>query len=166
MKEGRALQNILLVSGLVGMLLLAFAFDLIIQNMVNQNAQTGMLVTTLVWLFPLMLFLWSLAAIGLVWWMISGGGYSRSVCWIYLIVGLLLLFISPILFVNEFPDSFYIIVQYLTPGSLLSQAGGAAAAIGLLSMWFWKPSSSLDDEDEDIEEIEVAVEVDNNGGSR
>jgi len=163
MKEGRSLQSILLLSGLVGMLLLALVFDLLIQYLMQMNSETGTLMVALVWLFPLLQFLWLLAPVGVVWLMLSGGGYSRWVSIVFLIVGLLLLYINPILFVNELPDSLYVIVQYLTPGSLLIQGAGAAAAIGLLSLWFWKSSSKLDEEDVDVEEIEVAVEVDKNG---
>jgi len=163
MKEGRSLQNILLVSGLVGMLLLAFVFDLIIQNLIQINTQSGTLMVVLVWLFPLLQFLWLLAPIGLVWLMISGGGYGRWVSWVFLIFGLAFLYINPVLFVNELPDSLYVIVQYLTPGSLLIQGAGAAAAIGLLSLWFWKPPSISEEEEVEVEEIEAAVEVDKNG---
>lgn len=165
MSEGKGLQNMLLVSGLVGLLVLGLVFDLIIRALVERNAQTGMLDVTLVWLFPLLQFLFMAAVVGLVWLMIAGGGYSRWVSVVFLLVGLLVLYTNPILYTNELPDSFYVVVEYLAPGSVLFQAGGAAAAIGLLSLWFWKEPQAevgevVEQEKPEISEGDAEVRVD------
>ena len=141
MSENKALHNILLITGMVALVLLSLLFDLAITALAEQNAQGGGLEVTLVWLFPLMELIWMLAVVGLVWFFATGGGYSRWISLIYLIVGIFLLYTNPVLFVNELPDSWYVLVQYLSPGTLLFQAGGALAAVGLLSLWFWKPAS-------------------------
>jgi hypothetical protein len=107
MNESRALKNILLLSGLLGVLVLAFVLDLVITTLAERNAQLGGLDTTLVWIYPMLQLLWMLGIVGLIWLMVSGGGYSRWVSVVFLLVGLLLLYINPILFVNELPDSWY-----------------------------------------------------------
>lgn len=154
MSEGKGLQNLLLLSGLVGILVLGLVFDLIIRALVERNAQTGTLDATLVWLFPLLQFLFMAAVVGLVWLMIAGGGYNRWVSVVFLLAGLLVLYTNPILYTNELPDSLYVVVEYLAPGSLLFQAGAAAAAIGLLSMWFWKEPQAEGDQVVEPESME------------
>lgn len=154
MSESRGLQNLLLVSGVIGLLVLGFVFDLILQALLDRNAQLGTLDTTLVWFYPLLQFLFVAAVVGLVWLMIAGGGYSRWVSVVYLLIGLALLYYNPVLYVNELPDSLYVVVQYLAPGTMLLQAAAAAAAIGLLSLWFWKPPEKEDEPLKDTGETE------------
>jgi len=158
MKDRHGLQNILLLTGMVGLLVVAVIFDLIIRNLAERNSQSGILDTTMVWMFPLLQFLFMLAALGLVWLLIAGERYSRWVSAVFLFVGLVLLYINPILYVNELPDSLYVIVLYLVPGNLLFQASGALAAIGLLSLWFWK-GSPKETEQSKVFEIEVEEPV-------
>jgi hypothetical protein len=145
MKE-KSLNTALLIGGMIGILLLAFAFDLILQVLVNRNSTQGGLDQMLVWLFPLLQLLWAVAAIGLVWLMISRGGYSRLVSAIYLVFGLLVLYSTSFLFVLPVPESFYVIIQYLSPGTTLYQASGAVAAIGLFSLAMWKPAKQVEEE--------------------
>ena len=155
MKEERPLRNVLLLSGMAGLLVLALILDLILKVLVERNSQLGGIDTTLVWIFPLFQLLWMVGVISLVWLMISGGGYSKWISAIFLIVGLFILYANPILYVNELPDSLYILVEYLSPGTMLFQAGGAVAAIGLLSLWFWKESKEEMDEIETIQIVEL-----------
>jgi hypothetical protein len=161
MKPGRGLQNALLLSALAGLFVLAIVFDVITRALTDRNSQLGGLDATLVWMYPLLEMLWVLAALGLVWFMASSGYYSRWVSVIYLVVGLLILYTNPILFVNELPDSLYVVVQYLAPGTMLFQAGGTFAAIGILSLWFWKSSEERVEETivDQIEEINDSHEI-------
>ncbi len=129
--------NFLLISGLIGLLLLALIFDLILTGLIERNATQGGIDTTLVWIFPLLQMLIMVALIGMVWLVFSSGGYSRWVCAVFLALGLLILYTNPILYTNELPDSWYVIVQYLSPYSLVAQVGGAAAAFGLVTLFFW-----------------------------
>jgi len=152
MENSRSLQNLLLLSGMFGLLALGLVFDLILQGLVERNAQLGTLDTTLVWIFPLLQFLFMAAAIGLAWLMIAGGGYSRWISVACLLVGLVILYINPVLYTNELPDSLYVVVEYVSPGKMLFQAGGAATAIGLLSLWFWKPGAANAAEEEEEED--------------
>jgi uncharacterized membrane protein len=159
MSENKALHNILLLTGMVALVLLSLLFDLAITALAEQNAQGGGLEVTLVWLFPLMELIWMLAVVGLVWFFANGGGYSRWISMIYLIVGIFFLYTNPVLFVNELPDSWYVLVQYLSPGTLLFQAGGALAAIGLLSLWFWKKPASTTEADNHEEGKDLEIEA-------
>jgi len=143
MKE-KSLNTALFTGAMVGILLLAFVFDLLLNSLTARNATEGGLDQLLVWLFPLLQLLWMVAAISLVWLMISSGGFSRLVCVIYLVVGLLILYSTSLLFVLPLPENFYSLIQYLSPGSFLYQASGAVAAIGIFSLAMWKPASPVE----------------------
>jgi hypothetical protein len=158
MKPEKGMQNLLLISALAGLFLLAIVFDIITRILTDRNSQMGGLDTTLVWMYPLLEMLWVLASLGLVWLMISSGFYSRWVSVIYLVVGLIILYTNPILFVTELPDSLYVVVQYLFPGTMLIQAGGTFAAIGILSMWFWK-SPGDDSAEVELENLEATTDA-------
>jgi hypothetical protein len=131
------LNDLLLLGGLAGLLILAFLLDTL-RNSLLTNAGTGEEQVKLFFLFPLMELVLMLAALGLIWLFLSSAGYSRWVTVIYLVVGLVLLYTLGILSVLPFPDSFYNVVLYLSLESYLFQAGGAAAALGLISLFFWK----------------------------
>jgi len=142
---------------MIALLVLALVLDVLITGLVDRNAQTGALNVPLVWLFSLFQFIWMLGAIGVVWLMISGGGFSRWVSLVYLLIGLIILYTNPILFVNELPDSLYVVVQFVSPGTLVFQAGGVLAAVGLLSLWFWKkPQVEEPDLSEPVKENVIA----------
>lgn len=158
MDEGKGLHNLLLMTGAIGLVVLGLVFDLILQALLERNAEIGTLDATLVWIFPLLQFLFIVALVGLVWFMIASGGYSRWVSVIYLLIGLILLYYNPILYTNELPDILYVAVQYLAPGTMLIQAGAAVAAIGLLSLWFWKAPPKEDALPEEPGESEAGEE--------
>jgi len=143
MDKGKALNNLLLISGLFGILLLGLVFDLGINGLATRNAETGTLSATLVWMFSLLELLLMVGIVGLIWLAVSGGGFSRWVSVVYLVVGLIILYTNPILYVTEMPDSLYVVVEFLIPGSMLYQAGGFAAAFGLVSLFFWKKEKDL-----------------------
>ncbi len=155
MKE-KSLNTALFTGAMVGILLLAFVFDLLLNSLTARNATEGGLDQLLVWLFPLLQLLWMVAAIGLVWLMISSGGFSRLVCVIYMVVGLLILYSTSFLFVLPLPDNFYTLIQYLSPGSFLYQASGAVAAIGIFSLAMWKPASAVEPVPEAAQEAGVS----------
>ncbi len=62
MKE-KSLNLALLTGAMIGMLLLAFVFDILLQALVDRNSSQGGLDQLLVWLFPLLQLLWMVAAI-------------------------------------------------------------------------------------------------------
>jgi hypothetical protein len=145
MKE-KSLNLALLTSAMIGLLVLAFVFDILLQALVERNASQGGLDQVLVWLFPLLQLLWMVGAISLVWLMVSGGGFSRLVSVIFMLVGLLTLYSTSFLFILPVPQSFYLIIEYLSPGTFLYQASGAVAAIGIFSLAMWKPAKAVEAE--------------------
>ncbi len=153
MKE-KSLRLALLVGAMLGLLILAFIFDILLQRLVELNSSQGGLDQLLVWLFPLLQLLWMVGAIGLVWWMVTGGGFSRWISVIYMVVGLIVLYSTSFLFVLTLPESFYGLIQYLSPGTFLYQASAAVAAIGLFSLAMWKPATPVEGEAEEVQEDE------------
>jgi hypothetical protein len=156
MEKGKNLTNLLLISGLIAILLLGLIFDLIVNGLASRNAETGILSATLIWMFSLLELLLMVGIVGLTWLAVSSGGFNRWVSLVYLVVGLLVIYTNPILYVSEMPDSLYVVVEFLIPGSMLYQAGGFAAAFGLVSLFFWKSEKNIigeepDDSDENEE---------------
>jgi len=136
-RTSRRLNDLLLLGGLAGLIILAFLLDTL-RNYLLTGAESTSSQVKLFFLLPLMQLLMMLAALGLIWFFLSSAGYSRWITIVYLVVGLVLLYTLGILSVLPFPDSFYNVVLYLSLESYLFQSGGAAAALGLISLFFWK----------------------------
>jgi hypothetical protein len=138
---GRRLNDLLLVSGLAGLVTLAVLLDLL-RNALLNGAETVGDQQRLLFLLPLMQLLLMLAVLGLIWVCLTSAGYSRWVTVVYLLVGLILLYALALLAVLPLPDWIYTLALYLSPESYLFQVGGAAAALGLISLFFWKPPAA------------------------
>jgi hypothetical protein len=136
-RTARRLNDILLVSGLAGLLLLAGLMDAL-RRMLFAAAQSLADQQRLLFLLPLMQLLLMLAALGLIWVAVSGAGYSRWVTAVYLVIGLALLYGLGLLSALPFPDWLYGVTEYLSPDGYLFQVGGVSAALGLISLFFWK----------------------------
>jgi hypothetical protein len=136
-RTARRLNDLLLLGGLAGLIILAILLDSL-RNFLLEGAETAGDQKRLFFLLPLMQLLVMLAVLSLIWLCLSSAGYSRWVSAVYLAVGLLLLYAMAFLAVLPFPDWMYNLLLYLTPESYLFQAGGAAAALGLISLFFWK----------------------------
>ena len=132
----------LLLSGLIGLVVLAILMDILRRAMIDRVESLGD-EQRLLFLLPLMQLLLMLAVLGLIWVAHSGAGYSRWVSVIYLVVGLLLLYTLGLLSALPLPDAIYTIVLYLSLDSFLFQVGGAAAAFGLISLFFWKKEKTI-----------------------
>jgi hypothetical protein len=141
-RTARRLNDLLLLGGLAGLLILAFLLDTL-RNSLLTNAGSSEEQVKLFFLFPLMELVLMLAALGLIWLFLSSAGYSRWITVVYLVFGLVLLYTLGILSVLPFPDSFYNVVLYLSLESYLFQAGGAAAALGLIGLFFWKADKKV-----------------------
>jgi hypothetical protein len=143
MKE-KSLNLALMIGAMVGLLALAFVFDISVQALVGRNTTQGGLEQWLVWLFPLCQLLLMVVTVGLVWLMVSSGGFSRLVSAIYILFGLLILYSTSLLLVLPVPESTYFIFEYISPGTFLYQASGAVAAIGIISLAMWKPAKPVE----------------------
>jgi hypothetical protein len=146
---GRRLNDLLLVSGLAGLVTLAVLLDLL-RNALLNGAETVGDQQRLLFLLPLMQLLLMLAVLGLIWVCLTSAGYSRWVTVVYLLVGLILLYALALLAVLPLPDWIYTLALYLSPESYLFQVGGAAAALGLISLFFWKPPAAAPDIEEGL----------------
>jgi len=135
-------NQVLLIGVLIGVLVLAFIFDLLIKLLMNGDAILGGTDSFLIWLFPLMQLLLMVGGVGVVWLMVARGGYSRLTSIIYLVVGLFILYCSSVLYILPVPESVYVVFDYLSPGSFLYQASSVAAAVGVFSLAMWKPAES------------------------
>jgi hypothetical protein len=76
----------------------------------------------------------ALGGLGLFWYLFSSIQKDRPVGIAFTIVGLLLLFLTPLLFFLPVPMTLYALVQYVSPGSYLFQAGALLGVAGLLSL--------------------------------
>ena len=138
----RRMNDWLLLSGLVGLLVLAILMDIMRQAMLDRVETIGD-EQRMLFILPLMQLLLMLAVLGLIWVALSGAGYSRWVSVIYLVVGVLLLYTLGLLSALPLPEAIYYIVLYLSVDSYLFQVGGTAAAFGLISLFFWKKEQKI-----------------------
>ena len=141
-QTSRRLNDLLLLSGLVGLLILAILLDILRRAMLDRAESIGDQ-QRMMFLLPLMQLLLMLAVLGLIWVALSSAGYSRWVTVVYLVVGSLLLYVLGLLSALPLPEAIYIIVLYLSLDSYLFQVGGAVAAFGLLSLFFWKEEKKI-----------------------
>jgi hypothetical protein len=141
------MNDLLLLSGLIGLLILAILLDIIRRAMIDRVESIGD-EQRLLFLLPLMQILFMLAVLGLIWVALSSTGYSRWVTVVYLVVGLLILYALGLLSALPFPDAIYVLALNLTLDSYLFQVGGATAALGLLSLFFWKEEKQVVTESE------------------
>jgi hypothetical protein len=141
------MNDLLLLSGLISLLILAILLDFVRRAMLDRVETIGD-EQRMLFLLPLMQLMLMLAVLGLIWVALAGSGYSRWVTMVYLVVGLLILYALGLLSVLPLPEAIYVIVLYLSLDSYLFQVGGAAAALGLLSLFFWKEEKQVVSESE------------------
>ncbi len=134
MSNSKLLPRLLLFSGMIALLLMAFLFDLAVTGLQIRNSEGAGLEPLLVWLFPLFELLLALGGLGLFWYLFSSAQKDRPIGSAFTIFGLLLLFLTPLLFFLPVPMTLYAIVQYVSPGSYLFQAGALLGVTGLLSL--------------------------------
>ena len=132
MQTSQKLNTFLLISGMIGLLVITFIFDFILEVVVARNEQGGM-IPILVWLFPILDLVWVLLGLGLFWFMLQDS-QSRLVKIFYLVVVLALLFTPSLLFVLPVPESWLPLVPLLSPDRYLFHASAMVAGIGLLSL--------------------------------
>ena len=138
MSNNRLQNSFLLTSGMIGLLVLAFILDLVVRSMMLKNVEGAGFESILVWLFPLFSLLWMLAGLFLMRHMFTSGAYSRAVSIILLIISLPILYGTSLLFVLPAPESFYRLVEYISPGTFLFTASAFTAAASLLSLFMWE----------------------------
>lgn len=147
MKRNSFLNDLMLVSGAPGLILLALLFDTILRTMATPTAEQQVpLNKTVVFMAPLFALLVMLALVGVIWMFLANRGYGRVVPLVYTVLGLILLYSTAVLFVTPAPDSWYILVLYLAPDTLAFQASAAVAALGLVTLWFWEKPTEESDE--------------------
>jgi hypothetical protein len=138
MSKNRLQNSFLLISGMIGLLLLAFILDLVVRSMLMKNVEGAGLESILVWLYPLFSLLWMLAALFLIRHMFVSLEYGRVVCIILLVISLPILYGTSLLFVLPVPQSFYQAVEFLSPGTFLFTASAFTSAASLISLFLWK----------------------------
>jgi hypothetical protein len=139
MRSEKLLPRILLFSGMAGLLVMAFIFDFILNSLQVENVGGAGYEPVLVLLFPAFALVLVLGALGLFWYQFSSGDHSRAVGVVFSVVGLLLLFATPLLFFLPVPMSVYAVVQFVQPYSYAFLASALLAGSGLLSLFLKKP---------------------------
>jgi hypothetical protein len=134
MSEEKTLPRLLLLSGLIALLVMSLLFDIGTSALQVKNSEGAGLEPLLVVLFPVFEVLVVLGGLGLFWFLFTSPGRDRLIGWIYAIVGLLIVFLAPLLFFLPVPMAVYALVQYVAPGSFLIQAGALLGVGGALSL--------------------------------
>jgi len=134
MRNENNLRQVLLLSAIIALLLLALIFDVVVTSLQVQNSQGAGLESLLVILFPLFALLLVLGGMGVFWYLFTSGEHSRLVGWAFLLVGWLILFSLPLIYFLPVPPSLYVVVEFTQPGTHVFQVSAQLAVIGILRL--------------------------------
>lgn len=134
MRNETTLPRLLLISGMVALLVMAFLFDFAATALQIQNSTGAGLETVLVMLYPVFELALVLGGMGIFWYFFSSKERSRLVTFLFLVIGLLVLFGVPLLFFLPAPMALYELIQFIRPHTYMFQAGAMLAVIGILSL--------------------------------
>lgn len=143
MNKNSPLSDIFLSAGSIGLLILGLLFQSIIQVMTPAEGEAISAAVPVIFLTPLFELLLMCAVVAIIWAMRSSS-YGRIVPAVYLIIGLLVLYSNALLTVLPLPESLYVLTFYAASNTMVFHAAGAVAALGLLSLWYWKAPEPAD----------------------
>lgn len=127
-------SQILLISAIPAILLMAFLFDLAVVALAEQNAAGAGWEPVLIILYPLFELVIVLGVLGLFWYLFRTEPRSQGISITLLVIGFIVLFSTPLLFFLPFPVSWMALVDFLSPGTYMFQAGAMMGGVGLLSL--------------------------------
>jgi len=113
-------------------LFLAYGADRLLEAAEARASET-FIRTPIVWLNAVILIVFAIVMLGLAWFTIIRQKMNRSVSWIFLVVGCLIVFLNPIQFsigISVLPSWF----SKLTTNSFLIQAGAFIAVMGFAGL--------------------------------
>lgn len=134
MNNANTMRRVLTISGLVALLLMAFLFDFAITGLQARNASGAGYESILIVLFPLFELVIVAGGLGLFWYFLNNREQGSGIAIVFFVVGLLVLFATPLLFFLPMPDGWYNLIQYIQPGTFFFQAGGLIAGAGILGI--------------------------------
>jgi hypothetical protein len=143
MRNEDTLPRLLMISAMFALIIMALLFDFAITALQVQNSTGAGLEPVLVMLFPLFELLLVFGGMGIFWYLFASGERSKLVTTLFLVVGLLIVFGTPLLFFLPVPMAFYGLVQYIQPGTYVFQVGAMLTVIGILSILL-KPHPSAE----------------------
>lgn len=147
MKRTRS-NDLLLIGAALAAVLLGFIFDAVLRALAPEVENSIEVTATYALLQPLFELLLMVAVVGVIWMFLAARHYSRWVSAAFMILGVLAIYFNALLLILPFPDSWYALTAYLSPGTYTYQAVGALAAMGLVSLWFWQAPQPTPAEDE------------------
>ncbi len=127
-------SNVLLLSVIPAILLMAFLFDFAVAGLAQQNAGGAGWEPLLVVLYPIFELLIVCGVLGLFWYLFRTEPRSRGVAILLAVIGFVVLFSTPLLFYLPVPISWMGAVDFLSPGTFVFQAGALMGGVGLLSL--------------------------------
>lgn len=134
MPNNKSLTSVLLLSGMLALLVMSVLFDVATSALQARNSEGAGLEPVLVLLFPIFAIITVLGGLGLFWYLFSAPESHRRLSWVFAVVGLLLVFLAPLLFFLPVPMSVFALARYSEPGTFLFQAGALLVGVGLLSL--------------------------------
>lgn len=134
------IQRVALYSAIPAILIMALIFDFAVSSIQMRNVEGAGYEPILVVLYSLFELILVSGGMGLAWGLFKSDDPQHGPALALAIIGLLVVFASPLLFFLPVPEAVYALVEYVRPGTFLFQAGGLLAAAGLLRMII-KPGS-------------------------
>jgi hypothetical protein len=156
MDSGKLLPRLLLLSSLVALLALSFIFDFIASRLEIISIEGGGSQSVLVILLPIFQLVLVLGGLALFWYLITSPRRNRLESWIFMLVGLLLVFTEALLFFLPVPMSYYALAQLLAPGTFLFLGASLVCVAGALNLALKGEEKPLRVEEvEPIEGVEI-----------
>ena len=157
MNNQRVLSLILALSGMIGVLFLAFFSDQVLMFMLLGDSQSTGISPLLVWLYPVLELVWMLAGLALFWYVVNLKAWNHLVSAIFLVIGLLIVFTGAFIFMLPVPEQVYMLMEFVSPSAYLYHAGALVTVTGIMGFWFAK-KGGLDSADAGEDEGEVETE--------
>lgn len=138
-----SLSRLLLLSAIPAILLMAFLFDFGSTAIRQSNAEGAGLEPLLVILYPVFELLIVMGVLGLFWFLMQSGVKHRLAVGLMAVVGLLVLYGTPLMFFLPVPMTWYAAIDFISPGTFLFQAGALMGGAALLSMLLKKDGPAV-----------------------
>lgn len=146
MDNGKLMPRLLLLSGLVALLVMSFLFDFIASMLEIKTIEGAGYQSILVVLLPVFQLILVLGGLGLYGYMNSSPNRNRLESWIFVVIGLLLVFFEALLFFLPVPLSIYSISQLVAPGTYLFLGASLVCVAGMLNLMLTRGQESAERE--------------------
>jgi hypothetical protein len=142
------LSRLLLLSAIPAILLMAFLFDFATLTIQQRNSEGAGMEPILVVLFPIFELVVVMGVMALFWFLMRSEESNRLVVILMGLIGLLVLYATPIMFFLPVPMTWFSALDFISPGTFLFQAGAMMGGAALLTIILKKEKPDTEPEEQ------------------